>query len=135
MSFDLFSGQNFDDYKHEDIKFLLSFEDDGKYWFLNRYFEAANLDSTTPLMDLYGSVSIEGYQLDRLEDELKSVLLDVVGRPEQWPVLTGWSGKPSRSNEIWKTAEKHVVISATQQLLSMIQTARDTGVKIFGAGD
>ena len=67
MSLDLFFGQNFDDYKREDIKFLLSFEDDGNYWFLNRYFEAANLGSKMMLIDLYDGASIESYQLDRLE--------------------------------------------------------------------
>jgi hypothetical protein len=65
------------------------FDDDGYYWHLYRYFEGANLDKREELVDLYGGREIDGYQLDRLEDELVAALRDTATKPNQWHVLTG----------------------------------------------
>jgi hypothetical protein len=46
-------------------------ESDGIYWFLYRYFEGANLNHASELIDLYGGGTIEGYQLHRLRTELR----------------------------------------------------------------
>ena len=45
-------------------------DSNGCYWYLYRYFEGAKVQRTEELIDLYGSAEIDGYELDRLEDEL-----------------------------------------------------------------
>ncbi len=67
----------------------VSLDDTGCYWHLYRYFEGANLDRREELVDLYGGAEIDGYQLDRLEDELIAAREEAKGRPNQWNVLTG----------------------------------------------
>jgi len=62
----------------------LLLNDDGYYWFLYRYFEAANLDRGAELIDLYGGAELAGYQLERLAEELQQALRDVEAGPAEW---------------------------------------------------
>lgn len=110
-------------------------DDDGLYWFLYRYFEAANLDRSQELVDLYGGAEIDGYQLDRLEDELKGARADVELKPEQWQVLTGWNDRPARENEVWRPVEKDQVLESIDRLLALVHLARTERLKLIVSGD
>lgn len=110
-------------------------DDTGVYWFLYRYFESANLDRRDELVDLYGGAEIDGYQLDRLEDEMKSARVDVQAKPEQWSVLTGWNNAPARENEIWKVVHRSAVLETIDRLLALIALARSQNLKLIVSGD
>jgi hypothetical protein len=114
----------------------LLLEDDGNYWHLYRYFEGANLrDRPGELVDLYGGAEIDGYQLDRLEDEMKSAIEDAVKRPEEWRVLTGWNSRKARANEIWKVVERDKLIAIVNRILGLIALAREKKLKLIVSGD
>ncbi|MBX7223985.1 MAG: hypothetical protein K1Y36_28980 [Blastocatellia bacterium] len=113
----------------------LCLDDSGVYWHLYRYFEGANLDRRHELVDLYGGGEIFGYQLDRLQDELKSALADVTHKPAEWKILTGWNTSQSRENEIWQTVRKTELAEIIQQFLWLITFAREKQLKVIVAGD
>ena len=110
-------------------------ESDGYYFFLNRYFEGANLDHHEELIDLYGGREIEGYQLHRLETELITALEDVGRKPESWRVLTGWNIKPALENEIWREVERDRMIDLIEQLLWLTEFAKQHRLKLICSGD
>ena len=110
-------------------------DDTAVYWHLYRYFEAANLDRRHELVDLYGGGEIDGYQLDRLDDELLAARDDAAHRPDQWRVLTGWNETPSREKEIWRTVEKSELLATIDQLLALINFARTNSLKLIVSGD
>lgn len=115
---------------------LLTLENDAYYWFLYRYFESANLDRSRELIGLYGEGALEGYQLDRLEDQMKEALLDIYGRPDTWNVLVGWKSHPRcRATEDWQPIEKLKAVELVQRILGLAQKARDSGLKLVFLGD
>jgi hypothetical protein len=111
-------------------------ESDGVYWFLYRYFEAANLDRTRELIDLYGGGEIEGYQLHRLRHELEQALEDVQQKALSWRVLVGWKGNTmSIDTEDWEMVLKENVLSVIGSLLALIRCAETSNLKLFSSGD
>jgi hypothetical protein len=62
-------------------------DDTGCYWHLYRYFEGAKVQRAEELIDLYGGAEIDGYELDRLEDELMAAREDANRKPNDWKVL------------------------------------------------
>ncbi len=110
-------------------------DDTAIYWHLYRYFEAANLDRRHELVDLYGGAEIDGYQLDRLEDELCAARDDATTRPEQWTILTGWNDTPSRENELWRTVLRNELLETINKLLVVIDFARNNKLKLIVSGD
>lgn len=114
----------------------LLLESTPEYWFLYRYFEAANLDHQHELIDLYGGGPIDGYQLVRLKAELVNAKIDTEAKPQAWKVLTGWDGeKPSLETEIWEEADKEKVISIIESLNSMIDECNNNGLVLVCSGD
>jgi hypothetical protein len=121
-------------------------KDDATYWFLYRYFEAANLDPSEHLIDLYvgdkdllsfyGGRIIEGYQLHRLRQELEQAFQDVQFKPPSWRVLVGWNGsKKSAESEDWKTVQKDDVLSAISSLLALVYCADTSDLKLICFSD
>lgn len=107
-----------------------------EYWFLYRYFEAANLDRRHELIDLYGGGPIEGYQLHRLRVELEQAQSDIEAKPEAWDVLVGWKGEvASRETEDWRSVDKSSVGAIVRGMLDMIQRAEEHNVKLVTSGD
>jgi len=108
----------------------------GEYWFLYRYFESANLDRGTELIDLYGGAVIEGYQLHRLQIELELALEDTKSKPESWHVLVGWSSdKPSVETEDWRPVTKSAMLALIGSLLEMVRYSAISGLKLMSNGD
>ena len=136
MAADLYLASSYDELDANRIPVELSFENDGYYWFLYRYFESANLDRRHELIDLYGGAEICGYQLDRLEDELHTALLDIQGHPALWPVLVGWSsGTVCRETEDKRMIEKVKLVAVIESLLGLIKRAREEKLKLVYVGD
>lgn len=136
MSADFYLARSYEelDAKHSPLE--LALESDGYYWFLYRNFESANLDRRNELIDLYGGASIDGYQLDRLEDELRTALLDIQSRPESWPVLVGWTSTSiSRETEDLRVIEKSKLVALINQLLALIDRARQAKLRLVYVGD
>ena len=100
----------------------VTFNDDGYYWFLYRYFESANLERHKgELIDLYGGGVIEGYQLHRLRTELEQAMQDVAHKPDSWLVLVGWQGgSVCVETEDWHKVEKLEVLHVITSLLALI---------------
>jgi hypothetical protein len=114
----------------------LTLNDDGYYWFLYRYFESANLDKQHELIDLYGDAEIDGYQLERLEEELRQAHFDANNRNDSWDVLTSWHGSEvSKQAEIRKVVEKNKMIELIQRLLDLIEQAKRRKLKLICVGD
>ncbi len=106
----------------------VTFNDDGYYWFLYRYFESANLERHKgELIDLYGGGVIEGYQLHRLRTELEQAMQDVAHKPDSWLVLVGWQGgSVSAETEDWRKVEKLEVLHLITSLLALISSSSPT---------
>jgi hypothetical protein len=112
-------------------------DDSGCYWFLYRYFEAANLQRHKgELIDLYGGDSvIEGYQLHRLITELEQAFTDVQHKPDTWNVLVGWTGPAvSVETEDWRTVNRPEVLSTITSLLTLARGASSLR-KLVCSGD
>ena len=114
----------------------ITFDDDGYYWFLYPYFETANLNRRFELVDLYGNSEIDGYQLERLRDELLEARLDVEKRADTWKVLVGWTGTTkSRTTEIWRSVYRTEFLDRIDHLLRLVDAARVGGRKLVVVGD
>lgn len=112
-------------------------DDSGCYWFLYRYFEAANLERHKgELIDLYGGgQAIEGYQLHRLITELEQALIDTQLKPDTWRVLVGWTGPTvGVETEDWRTVTRADVLSTISSLLALARCASDS-LKLVCCGD
>jgi hypothetical protein len=87
-------------------------QDDGYYWWLYWYFEAASLPPReAELIDLYGDSEISGYQLERLRRELEEARFDATQRPDEWRVVIGWNGA-----EVAAATERVSVVRKTDML-------------------
>ena len=136
MGADFYIAKGHEELKSKKLPILLTLESNACYWFLYHYFERANLDRRHELIDLYGGAEIDGYQLDRLEDELKVALLDIANRAENWKVLVGWKSEEiSRETEDWRSTEKKKLTGLVQNLLGLIGQARESGLKLVYLGD
>jgi hypothetical protein len=110
-------------------------DDTGCYWHLYRYFEGAKVQRTEELIDLYGGAEIDGYQLDRLEDELIAAREDANHKPNEWKVLTGWNKSSARENEIWRVVKKTELLEIIAKMMWLIDFARKNGLKLIVSGD
>jgi hypothetical protein len=111
--------------------------DDGYYWFLYWYFEAANLPPRKhELIDLYSDAELSGYQLERFIAELEEARADALSKPEHWNVLTGWNGENmSRESERRVRVERSRVLALVDELLSLAREALSSGLKLISIGD
>jgi len=87
---------------------------DGYCFFLYRYFEGANLDHRSELIDLYGDVST---------------------KPERWLVLTGRNEHPALENEIWREVQREKMIQLIRQITWLIEFAKERKLKLICSGD
>lgn len=111
-------------------------DSDGNYWYLYRYFEAANLERHNgELIDLYGGGVIDGYQLHRLIVELEQAKEDIQHKPSSWPMLVGWkSSDISAETEDWRTVEKVEILEIVSLLLALARGAT-ASFKLVCSGD
>lgn len=136
MSLDIGVGKSWDDPALFKEGGHLSFESDGYYWFLYKYFENANLDPAHELIDLYGGNEIEGYELERLEEELNAALNDIQWRDNTWEVVTGWNGESkTKEAEIKREVSKTEMSKLIKNLLVLISESKRTGRKLVCLGD
>jgi hypothetical protein len=136
MAADFYIAADYNAIRGEALPRLLTLESDAYYWFLYRYFESANLDRQHELIDLYGDNVLDGYQLDRLQDELKTALTDVNARPDTWDVLVGWkSEQVGRESEDWRPIERRRMVEIINSLLDLIRRAKESGLKLICVGD
>ena len=110
-------------------------DETGYYWHLYRYFKGAKVQRGGQLVDLYGCTEIDGYELDRLEDELIASREDAKHKPKEWKVLTGWNESHARENEIWRTVEKAELLEIISKMMWLIDFARKHELKLIVSGD
>jgi hypothetical protein len=111
-------------------------ESNGYYWFLYRYFEGANVTHKSELIDLYDGGEITGYQLHRLETELRTAAEDVARKPDRWQVLIGWNGaEAAMDTENWSEVQRDKMSELIQRLLWLIDYAKDRKLKLICSGD
>jgi len=136
MATDFYIATGLKEIKNKNLPVLLSLNSDAYYWFLYKYFESANLARGHELINLYGDMALDGYQLERLEEEWKIALVDVSARPNIWNVLVGWnSEKATRDTEDRRPVEKHKMVELINQLLALIRQARESRLKLVYVGD
>ena len=111
--------------------------DDGYYWWLYRYFQAARLPPWRhELIDLYGDSEISGYQLKRFHDELLEARFDASQRPEQWSVRVGWqSEEMAESTERRATVSRTELLQLLEALISLTESAMQLNIPILCEGD
>ncbi len=111
--------------------------DDGYYWFLYWYFEAASLPPRKhELIDLYSDAELSGYQLERFIAELEEARADALSKPEHWSVFTGWNGgNMSRETERRGPVERLRMLGVIEDLLSLAREAQSRGLKLISIGD
>jgi hypothetical protein len=111
--------------------------DDGYYWWLYWYFEAANLPPRkAELIDLYGDSEISGYQLERLWRELVEARFDASQRQDEWLVVTGWNGEQaSAENERVSVVRKSEMLKIIDDLLRLVTAGLEHDIPIVSLGD
>ena len=110
-------------------------DDTACYWHLYRYFEGAKVQRTEELIDLYGGAEIDGYELDRLKDELIAAREDANYKSNEWKVLTGWNESPARENEIWRVVKKTELLEINAKMMWLIDYARMNKLKLIVSDD
>jgi len=110
--------------------------DDGYYSFLYNYFEIAKLsEAESDLIDLYDNCEINDYQLIRLKQVMEICLKDVQWRSEEFEVLTSWVGIQTLETEVRKTITKSRLIDIIETLLTLIDNAISSNLKLICIGD
>ena len=111
--------------------------DDGYYWWLYWYFEAASLPPRkAELIDLYGDAEISGYQLDRLRRELEEARFDAMHRPDEWQVVIGWTEAwMSADTERISVVQKAEMLRVIDALLLLVMTGLGYDVPVACVGD
>ncbi len=134
---DLFVSESFDCSGPADLGKRVLLADDGYYWFLYWYFEAASLPPRKhELIDLYSDAELSGYQLERFIHELEEARADALSKPEHWTVLTGWTGENmSRGTERRAPVERSRMLGVIGDLLSLAREAQSRGLKLICIGD
>jgi hypothetical protein len=135
MAADIFVAENYRATRANPPERSVWLDDTGCYWHLYRYFEGAKVRRTEELVDLYGGAEIDGYELDRLEDELIAARDDASHRPNEWKVLTGWKESPARENEIWGVVKKSDLLEIIARMMWLIDFARQNRLKLIVSGD
>ncbi len=135
MAANIFVAENFDAARVNPSECSVWLDSTACYWHLYRYFEGAKVNRTEELIDLYGGAEIDGYELDRLEDELIAAREDANHKPDEWKVLSGWNHSPSRENEIWQVVNKSELLEIIGKMLWLIQCAREKKLKLIVSGD
>ncbi|NBV45839.1 MAG: hypothetical protein EBR86_09420 [Planctomycetia bacterium] len=135
MAADIYVAENFRAARVNPPERSVWLDDTGYYWHLYRYFEGAKVQRAEELVDLYGGAEIDGYELDRLEDELKAAREHATHKPDEWKVLTGWNGKPARENEIWRVVKKAELLEIIARMIWLIDLARTQNLKLIVSGD
>jgi hypothetical protein len=111
-------------------------QDDGYYWWLYWYFEAANLTRQYELIDLYGDSELSGYQLERLRRELVEARLDASHRPDEWRVVTGWNGLlVSADTEAVSIVHRTEMLKLIDQLLLLVAVGLEHDLPVICIGD
>jgi len=112
-------------------------DDNGYYWWLYRYFEAANLPPRNgELIDLYGDSEISGYQLERLRRELSEARFDAAHRPEEWEVVIGWDGEQiCAATESVSVVRRSEMLEIIDELLSLTTSALEHNLPVTCKGD
>jgi hypothetical protein len=82
MAADIYVAENFRADRVNPPERSVWLNDTACYWYLYRYFEGAKIQRSEELIDLYGGAEIDGYELDRLKDELIAACNDAQHKPK-----------------------------------------------------
>jgi hypothetical protein len=107
------------------------------YWFLHRYFVHADLEpGSFSFLNLYEDTEIQGYQLHRLEAELRQASEDIRSKPPVFRVLMGWKGtEKTVESEDWQDVRTVDIEKALNEFLSLIVEAKRTSLSLWAIGD
>lgn len=116
---------------------MVSLQDDGYYWWLYWYFEAASLPPRrAELIDLYGDSEISDYQLELLRRELVEARLDASHRPDEWRVVIGWNGeRASAETERASFVRKTEMLKIIDDLLLLVTAGLEHHLPVVCIGD
>jgi hypothetical protein len=137
MALNLFPGTSLNDFDGARSPPAMLLENDGYYWHLYPYFEAAKLltVSADELIDLYGSREIEGYELSRLREQMIVASKDLQWRGATWDVVTGWNEVVSPHTEIREVVHKSEMLTLLDRLIALIDHCQTERLKLCVWGD
>ncbi len=79
---------------------------------------------------------MQGYQLHRLDSELRQALEDIRFKPSDFKVLIGWKGtEKSVDTEDWQDVQSNELEKVVKELLSLIDEAKRTSMSLWAIGD
>jgi len=109
----------------------------GQYWFLHRYFVHASLEpGDFSFLNPWEDTEVAGYQLHRLEAELREAAADASRRSDDFDVLVGWHGTAkSEETEDWCRVDRAELLKSIEELLRLAAEARATGLSVIAIGD
>ena len=119
----------------------VTLEDSAIYWYLYQYFEKANRHPKKgPLIDLYGNSEIGGYQLERLINMLHEAEKDILARPSEWSVMTGWrvvmdKKETERGEMLRKMLSRDKALQTVRSILNLALYAQNRGLSLRSFGD
>ena len=118
---------------HPRSTLVLSFEDDGYYWFLHPLFERLRAESGK-YVDLYGGATFtqdDWGRLRRMLDEAKAL---AEGQPPRWDVHVGTQTHPV-VKELYASVSRDEMLGRIATFRRMVEEAERVGGNIECLGD
>jgi hypothetical protein len=113
--------------------YLLSFDDDGYYWYLYPFFE--ELRKRTGInIDLYGDAMFNRGNLNQLETVITKVCDRLKNEPDTWSVSSGMQTHPVKRVLFSKVTKKEFE-SKLKLLSEMIDTVKSSDAILTFCGD
>ncbi|MEN8200096.1 MAG: hypothetical protein ABFR63_08490 [Thermodesulfobacteriota bacterium] len=117
----------------DEVDCMLSFEDDGYYWFLHPLFKKMH-KSVGIYIDLYGDAEFKKDNIVHLESLLKEAENMISKEPSYWNVLTGIQTHPERK-EIYCKVSKSEIENKLKILDFMVSEVKAANSKLVFLGD
>jgi len=117
----------------DDVKYQMSFDDDGYYWYLYPLFEKM-YQRIGIYIDLYGDATFNSSNMIHLEDLIEEAKKQVEKEPFVWKVHLGTQTHPKKK-ERYKEVRKEEFLAKLQLLSSMVNQAKKPSCKLVFIGD
>ena len=115
------------------IEHLLSFEDDGYYWYLYPLFEKL-YKSTGSYIDRYGDCEFNKGSINQFNTLVREAKKMLENQPNKWAVHCGTQTQPVKK-EIYHKISKTELLKRLEILLVAINKIKENGGKLVFTGD
>jgi len=116
-----------------DTNYMLSFEDDGYYWYMHPYFEKL-LEDTGIYIDLYGYAQFNRGNINQIEITINQISSSLINEKQYFNVYCGTQIKPIKK-DIYKKVSKVELASKLDVINEIIETIKNNGGNLVFEGD